>query len=956
MPVPEGLSFDHLDTLGTIGPHIYHLPFQDTLIPWSRRWLWGLRSPPALDDSTDYVAGCVSDQRVDIHDVPHICSDSSPELIPTAEGLCSAFCLEEDPETNVIAAKVPHPTRLLVPLCHRQHATGLALQGPGPPQPQAGALLCFGTSTRSSRFRRRHGGHVQAHSTALCTCLGSWQLNPAPGFISCTLSPTLRFGIIAARSRRGGNTTPATSLVTIDAAWQTTPCCDVLLPACGDHDVHWEAGASAFLHHTGDACGPCSGGSDCSDRQSRHRFSWLSTCPAQRLAQPANALPPLSLRRVLRRKQSPRRPQCEDGSTPASTSFYRKRGGVLRTHRISWPRPRRNWNPSPDWTFLNASGCCRKDVISLGSCRHLERDSAFAMVDVSICYRRLLPRTPALGPLCPPMVKAPGPRRQLPLTPGRVLLVIGREWRRGSAGCLVRTFLYLLGPPCYRRSICLRPSEERLALTEACFSIISVLRNPVRMLSPLDGAAFSSYIARDVGPAHLPFMRGTAIHLNDYGRRPGKNGSLYCLQDLARMQPRLYTPSCIGPRLPLCLCLDRIARSRRSKPFSFGRAGFGLLPLLANGRELGRRCSYRSSTLHCPPLRTRDWGACYCRPASPKRNAGRRGLRRRRRRTAHCRPPCGWLLHYRWHTLRVVPGRYVRRRLLCPLLTWPCCYRRNGRRWHMPLRWSSRVSSCRPCGLHRSAALIVTTACAACACLGAHSSLAAGLCSTLSLSSVGVCLAFLLGLTNLVTLCWHTNRGLLRFDSSLHHSDAFICRYIRSLHAMLPRTSLFYFGRASWGPKSPGGGGFLLLLLYLLVQPCHAVSAAPKPRVVGASTPPTGADSTVSQHATAVAKPCGPHGLPNGARKRAFRRARNRVAQAGPDGHTWYRGRRCSAADLGLLRSRSSIITPLHSARARKIVTQPPSRVFTCQHGHHKGTRLLHLPRFGSAGSSPCFP
>ena len=190
MPVPEGLSCDHLDTLGTIGPHIYHLPFQDTLIPWSRRWLWGLRSPPALDDSADYVAGCVSDQRVAVHDVPHICSDSSPELIPAAEGLCSAFCLEEDPATDVIAAKVPHPTRLLVPLCHRLHATGLALQSPGPPQPQAGALLRFCTSTRSSRFRRRHGGHVQAHSTALCTCLGSWKLHPAPGFVSCTLSPT----------------------------------------------------------------------------------------------------------------------------------------------------------------------------------------------------------------------------------------------------------------------------------------------------------------------------------------------------------------------------------------------------------------------------------------------------------------------------------------------------------------------------------------------------------------------------------------------------------------------------------------------------------------------------------------------------------------------------------------------------------------------------------------------
>ena len=96
MPVPEGISFDHLDTLGTIGPHIYHLPFQDTLLPWSRRWLWGLRSPPALDDATECVADYVSDQRVDIHGVHPVCPDSSPELIPAAEGMCSAFCLEED--------------------------------------------------------------------------------------------------------------------------------------------------------------------------------------------------------------------------------------------------------------------------------------------------------------------------------------------------------------------------------------------------------------------------------------------------------------------------------------------------------------------------------------------------------------------------------------------------------------------------------------------------------------------------------------------------------------------------------------------------------------------------------------------------------------------------------------------------------------------------------------------
>ena len=166
----------------------------------------------------------------------------------------------------------------------------------------------------------------------------------------------------------------------------------------------------------------------------------------------------------------------------------------------------------------------------------------------------------------------------------------------------------------------------------------------------------------------------------------------------------------------------------------------------------------------------------------------------------------------------------------------------------------------------------------------------------------------------LYTLYWHISHILLRSSTSSHISSAFICRCIRSLRAMSLQTSLSYFGRASWGPKSPGGGGFLLLLLYILVQPCQAVYTAPKPRVVEATTPSTRAVSAVSPHVTTVAKPCS-------SRKRAFRRARNRVAQAGPDGHTWYRGRRCSAVDLGLLRSRSSIITPLHSARARKTVT-----------------------------------
>ena len=109
----------------------------------------------------------------------------------------------------------------------------------------------------------------------------------------------------------------------------------------------------------------------------------------------------------------------------------------------------------------------------------------------------------------------------------------------------------------------------------------------------------------------------------------------------------------------------------------------------------------------------------------------------------------------------------------------------------------------------------------------------------------------------------------------------------------------------------------MFFLLLLIVQPYQVVSATSKPRVVEDSTTSTGAAQIVSPFVTAVAKPCGTHGLPNGARKRAFRRARNRFAQAGSDGHTWYRGRRCSAADLGLKRSISPFSAPLHSARAR---------------------------------------
>ena len=593
------------------------------------------------------------------------------------------------------------------------------------------------------------------------------------------------------------------SFMPLVVALQTIPCCDALLPAPGGHDVRWEAGASALLHHTDDTSGPCSGGSDYLDRQSRPRLPWLFTCPAQRLAQLANALPPLFLRRGLRLRQSQQRPPSEDGSTPASTSFYMMRGGVLRTEASSQLEPLSGRD-----LFLPEG----RDIPRLMQAFREVRRSLWTM-----------PRSATGGffnapPSCPPMFKAPGQRRQLPLTPRHMLLVDDREWRRGSVDRLVKTFLYFLGgrPLCFRRSLCLRPSEERLTLTAAYDSIISVLRRPVRLPFLMGGATFSSHVPRNAGPAHLPLVRDAAIRLHDYGRRPGKDSALYYLQNPARMQTRLYTPSRIGPRLHFCLCLDHASRSHWSKPSSFGRAGFGFQTLLAHGRELGRRCCRKSCTLHCPSLRDRDWGACYCRSASLQRRACRPGRRRRRRHIAHCKPPRGWRLLCRWHTLRVVTGGYVRRRLLCPSLTWPCCYSRNGRRWHTPLRWSSRASSGRHCGLHRSVALIVTIACAASTCLGAPFSLTAGLCGALSISSVGVCLALLLGLTNLVALYWSISHVLLRSSTSSHIYSAFICRCIRSLRAMSLQTSLSYFSRASWGPNPQGAVDFcFFFFLYL---------------------------------------------------------------------------------------------------------------------------------------------
>ena len=245
------------------------------------------------------------------------------------------------------------------------------------------------------------------------------------------------------------------------------------------------------------------------------------------------------------------------------------------------------------------------------------------------------------------------------------------------------------------------------------------------------------------------------------------------------MHIRPFTLSCVGLRLPICLRSSHIAHSAWFRHSFYGRAGFRLMALLANGQTLGQRCSCRSCALRylLPP--TRDWGAYYRRPASLTRRAGRHGCRRRRRRTARLRhaqrvcwrsscscmlfllrPARGWLLRCRRYTIRVMPGRYVRRRLLCSFSSWPYHCRRGWQRWHTPSSWRSRRSLQRPRGLRGGAALILT--CAALACTGARFISLHNMCRTVTLLLVGARLASILVLADLVATCWPTSRGLLR--------------------------------------------------------------------------------------------------------------------------------------------------------------------------------------------------
>ena len=424
---------------------MYHLPFQDTLIPWSRRWLWGLRFPPSFDDSTDLAEDCVLIRRDGLEGTPPTCSDSSPELIPAADGLCSAFCLDEAAEADVAASKELLPPHLKVSFCNRLSSTALVPQGPRPPRQQAGMLLSFDVHTRSSCRRRRRGGGLPMHSTTRCAYLGFWRPCSALYNVYHTVLRPLRPGGVPAHSHRGGGTSAFELIVITIAAWQTLLGCDVLLPTSGDLTVRCEEGASACLHHTGDACSPCSGGSDYSDRQCRSGSFWFSACPAQRQARLASALPPLYLRQALRRRQFHRRPRSDGGSMPAFSSSYRRRSGAPRTHRTFWARPRLSWSLFLDLISLNASGCCQKDVIFLDSCKHFGSGSASASVAVSSCCRhRQANSRPLLwgsrGYRCPKL--------QLPLV---FLVPTSPEWRRGLAGWMgkVRTHRLGGGAPCW---------------------------------------------------------------------------------------------------------------------------------------------------------------------------------------------------------------------------------------------------------------------------------------------------------------------------------------------------------------------------------------------------------------------------------------------------------------------------------------------------------------------------
>ena len=171
-------------------------------------------------------------RRDGLQGAPPTCSDSSPELIPAADG-CSAFCLDEAAEADVAASKELLPPHLKVSFCNRLSSTALVPQGPRPPRQQAGILLSFDVHTRSSCRRRRRGGGLPMHSTTHCAYLGFWRPCSALYNVYHTVLRPLRPGDVPAHSHREGGTSAFELLVIAIAAWQTLPGCDVLLPTSG---------------------------------------------------------------------------------------------------------------------------------------------------------------------------------------------------------------------------------------------------------------------------------------------------------------------------------------------------------------------------------------------------------------------------------------------------------------------------------------------------------------------------------------------------------------------------------------------------------------------------------------------------------------------------------------------------------------------------------------------------
>ena len=261
----------------------------------------------------------------------------------------------------------------------------------------------------------------------------------------------------------------------------------------------YEEGASACLPHTGDACSPCSGGSDSSDRQCPLVLSMSGSASGTARKRPASSI-----------SQADTSTETIPPASAVRRWFYAslwRRSGAPRTHRTFWARPRLSWSLFLDLISLNASGCCQKDVIFLDSCKHFGSGSASASVAVSSCcrHRQTLQQTLAVGLPRLPMSRVLDPKLQLPLTLEHVLLVLtGPEWRRGLAGWMgkVRTHRLGGGAPCFRCSFRLPPRGERLALAEASASAVSLLWHHKGTFSSLDGAAiFSSYMSRvNCGP------------------------------------------------------------------------------------------------------------------------------------------------------------------------------------------------------------------------------------------------------------------------------------------------------------------------------------------------------------------------------------------------------------------------------------------------------------------------